>query len=526
MIVSWRTMGELKDEYNFNSLDPDKWEELCFALIHAKGHPVKTVNGRGGDEGIDAFIGTYENPSVVFQFKFFRDGWGSKQAKQIEKSFKDALEKRSAFQWVLMCSADPTPAAVKAFEALCAKHPDVEIKYVAGSEVKALLIETPEVRKRYFPDTQDQLEAISLLDGNRPIEMIQNGVRRLNNLVLDDRLSVRVIADGDDLTTIYEVRPNVTVEVPILKLESKSQKGRDALEALYHDGTPFTLSSSDVVLKPLINFPDDPGECESVACHSISGQPPTPLLLFSGDAEERPLSLYINLKTVRCGAEVGVRSNEGQDGCPIIMKFEYPIDLDSAAVRPAIQVDIRPHYEGCTVKSALKGARFLAELSATKRLGMCDPNGDADDATYYTFADLDVQEAWEDQATFFEALYRVCQFFEINPIVDESYITSVFADSLRRFVQKLDLLGKELKGSLSFMLVKVDDGQLTESVNQGASSFVVDESIWIDLFGDRYTAAVRTVSQGVATCTKVDEGIICEIRGTHTVFMSPSTGGD
>ena len=23
MIVSWRTMGELKDEYNFNSLDPE-----------------------------------------------------------------------------------------------------------------------------------------------------------------------------------------------------------------------------------------------------------------------------------------------------------------------------------------------------------------------------------------------------------------------------------------------------------------------------------------------------------------------
>ncbi len=152
--------------------------------------------------------------------------------------------------------------------------------------------------------------------------------------------------------------------------------------------------------------------------------------------------------------------------------------------------------------------------------------GDADDATYCTFADLDGQEAWEDQAAFFEALYRVCQFFKINPIVDESYVTSDFADSLRRFVQKLDLLGKELKGSLSFMLIKVDDGQLTESVNQGVSSFVVDESIWIDLFGDRYTAAVRTVSQGVATCTKVDGGIICEIRGAHTVFMSPSNGDD
>ncbi len=336
-------MGELKDEYNFNSLDPDKWEELCFALMHAKGYPVKTVNGRGGDEGIDAFIGTYENPSIVFQFKFFRDGWGTKQAKQIEKSFNDALEKRSGFRWVLMCSADPTPAAVKAFEALRAKHPDVEIEYATGSEVKALLIEMPEVRKRYFPDTQDQLEALSLIDGNRPIEMIQNGVRRLNNLVLDNRLSVRVIADGGDLTTTYEVRPDVSEEVPILKLESKTQKGRDALEAFYHDGTPFTLSSSDVVLKSLIIFPDNPGECESIACHSISDQPPTPLLLFSGDAEEQPSSLYINLKMVRRGAEVGVRSNEGQDGCPIIMEFEYPIDLDSAADRPAIQVGIRPH---------------------------------------------------------------------------------------------------------------------------------------------------------------------------------------
>lgn len=65
-------MAELKDDFDFNTLDPDRWENLCFALVHAKNPLVRTVNGHGGDEGIDAYVGSFGEPVEIYQFKFCR----------------------------------------------------------------------------------------------------------------------------------------------------------------------------------------------------------------------------------------------------------------------------------------------------------------------------------------------------------------------------------------------------------------------------------------------------------------------
>lgn len=69
-------MAELKDDFDFNTLDPDRWENLCFALVHAKNPLVRTVNGHGGDEGIDAYVGSFGEPVEIYQFKFFKNSFG------------------------------------------------------------------------------------------------------------------------------------------------------------------------------------------------------------------------------------------------------------------------------------------------------------------------------------------------------------------------------------------------------------------------------------------------------------------
>jgi len=480
---------------------------------------VKTVDGHGGDEGIDAYVGSFDAPSVIYQFKYFRKTFGSDQVRQIKKSLEAAFSKRRGFRWVLMCSADPTPAATRALETLREEHPGVEIEYVFGSEIRAKLIETPKVRKRYYPDIQDQLEAAYLANGSNPLELIHKDARLLNNIIIDDRLKATVTTDGRNLMTVYELRPGVDEEVPLFRVESKTKRGYEALRALYRDGTPFTLSPDDVSLNPLVVFPDVPGGCDSIVACSLPDQRPASILLYPGDAEEWQTPIFVTLKTVKCGVEVGVRSNEEQQGCPIAIELEFPVCFNPHEMPTKFHVNIRPRYEGCTVKTARKGACFLAKLAETGRLGLCNPNDDPEDASYCTFKDLDVRDTWGNQAAFFEALYRVCQFFGANPVVDDSFKTEEFFDALVCFNQKLDMQGKELKGVLSFKAAGVNEERLREVDELGESALVFDETAWVDLFGKRYEAKVRIVSKGILTYTEVDGEPACEIEGKHCLYL-------
>lgn len=269
---------ELKDEINFNSLDPDRWEQLCFELIHTQDPLVQTVNGHGGDEGIDAYLGPFETPTVIFQFKFFRETFGVKQVRQIKDSLERALSRRSGFKWVLMCSADPTPDAQRALDELKETYAAVEIEYLFGSSIRARLIETPKVRKEYYPNTHDHLEAISLMDGHNPIDVIWNGTKRLNDVGGDDRFKTTVIADESSLTTVYELRPTVKESVPIFRVKSKTRRGYEALMALYRDGSPFALTPEDIEFKPLAGLPNDFEKCSIIRACSIPEQRPSLLV--------------------------------------------------------------------------------------------------------------------------------------------------------------------------------------------------------------------------------------------------------
>lgn len=510
-------MTELKDDFNFNTLDPDRWENLCFALIHTKNPFVRTVNGHGGDEGIDAYVGSFEAPAVIYQFKFFKGSLGKTQVKQVRDSLDAALAKRRDFKWILMCSKDPTPEAMRALDALKDEHSDMSIEYHFAAEIAAMLIACSKVRKEFYPNIQDQLEAISLQAGNKPIEMIRNGAKRLNDVVCDDRLQATVITDGNVTTMVYTAKPGITEEISLFNVKAKSEVGFAALKALQREGKPFALSPDDIDFKPLIPLPDDEGECVSVSAFSTPDEHPSSLLLYTGDANTSA-PLYVTLKTVRLGTEIGVRSNADQEECPIKIELEYPILVNDKTVRATdFRVNLTPRYEGHTVKAALKGARFLAELAKSRRLGLCSPYGDPEDTTYCTLADLDVGDTWERQVVFFEALLRVCQFFGIDPVLDSSYRAEDFFNGLAYFTKKLDMKDRSWQGTLSFTLVDYKKDTLHSPEEDCA--FVIDETPFIDICGIHCEARVRYVSKGKLKSKEKDGGLVCDIVGEHTIYM-------
>lgn len=509
-------MAALKDDFDFNTLDPDRWENLCFALIHDKNPLVHTVNGHGGDEGIDAYEGSFEAPIAIYQFKYFKNSFGKPQVKQVKDSLDAALDKRHGFKWILMCSKDPTPNAMRALNELKEEHSDVAIKYYFASEIAAMLIESSKVRKEFYPNIQDQLEAIALQSGNRPIDMIRNGMKRLNDVVCDDRLQMTVITNGNATTMVYTAKPGVTEEISLFNVKVKSEAGFAALKALQREGKSFTLSPDDIEFDPLISLPEHEGKCVSVSAFSIPDEHPSTLLLYAGDANAP--CLYVTLKTVRLGAEVGVRSNADQKECPIKIEFEYPVSVDGkTAMTSAFHVNLTPMYEGHTVKIALKGAQFLAELAKSRRLGLRGLYGDPEDISYCTLTDLDVGDAWERQVAFFEALQRVCRFFGIDPVLDSSFHTKEFFDGLVYFTRKLDMENRSWPGTLSFTLV--DYKKDTRCSPDDEHAFVLDETPFMDICGIHCEARVRYVSRGKLTSEEKAGGFACDIVGEHTIYM-------
>lgn len=80
------------------------FEKICAQLLHAQygdnAHSIRTSQ-RGA--GIDILVGDFSAPIVNYQCKFFLDGVGNSQKKQIRDSFKRAISATTykMKKWVL-----------------------------------------------------------------------------------------------------------------------------------------------------------------------------------------------------------------------------------------------------------------------------------------------------------------------------------------------------------------------------------------------------------------------------------------
>ena len=138
------TGPESSRELNFSS--------LCNRLVLMMDPGAQPVEGKGGDEGIDTFIGDFDGNCIVFQHKYFVSTLSQSQRRQITKSLDTALKgKRQVHTWVLMLAKDLTPAEIRWFGRLQAAYPSTKLEWWGKTKLQDLLGKHPEVARDYQP---------------------------------------------------------------------------------------------------------------------------------------------------------------------------------------------------------------------------------------------------------------------------------------------------------------------------------------------------------------------------------------
>lgn len=515
-------MTSIKDDNNFRSLDDARWEELCYLLFKEEYVGLHRVDGSGGDEGIDAYVDTFDNPRIVFQFKFFPNGFGPQQVRQIKGSLEKALEKRSGFRWILACSAEPTPAARRALDKLIENHQDVEIEILGEGDMKSKLLKHPAVCRCFYDDGMETLKGVLSLGDMDPLKRAREGVRIYNDSIIDERFQATVTTDGKSTVIAYSPHPDFADVPPTFSIQLKSKSAAEAYKQLITQGIPLELSGEDVTVgdSELPGVPMNDWSLQSLKIIPHCEPRPTQLRFYSSKEANNHQTLFIELRTEREGTECIVRSNSQQKNAPVAFQLATPasFSLEDATVKPTI--NIAPQFIGNQVATALKGARFLGQLSKTGKIGISYVDDDFAEASFLTLEDLTGCEIWAHQLAYIEAIGRVCRFFEINPVIDDSLYDEDFLDTIRYLDEKIANQGKNIEGTVTFTFEAINQ-EFVCSIQGKEKASVVANLDWRGrVFGNAIAARIRVTACGSHSINPTDNGKwLFSLCGSYCCFI-------
>lgn len=512
-------MSVTNDSIDFRALSQDQWEDLCFDTLVFEYPGLRRIDGSGGDGGVDAYVGEFSSPDIIFQFKHFKKGFGAPQKKEIERSFNTASGSYDLPHWILVCSEDPTPAMQNWLDEFKTKRNGTKIEYILGSEMRAKVINHPKVRKQYFPNIQDTLESLSSEPPHNPLAAAARDVRVYNDVLLDDRFTATVTTDGETETVVYSLKPWVKEPVPAVKLRIKTPQGAQAVEGLIKEGHSFELGTDDIGLTSLIDPSLHDADIVSIKAFSLPQTHPAALSIFAGDDPAKSYPLHIELKTVREGSEVLVRSNAGQNTAPIAITMTFR----QAAPLKNCTVSIAPRFMGKTVRQAARGARFLRRLDETKTLGIAEENSDLEDASFMALGDFSDDLPWRYFGDLFDAIDATCRLFCINPTVTEEIDNPDFVASMLEFGRKVMRVGTEIEGSVSFELSE-ENADLEEKAAAHEQICVVVDQVWNGMvFGEACSADVRIAAKGLLEQVDSDQGNLFKIVGSYYYYIQAAS---
>lgn len=94
----------------------ENFEDLCTLLIISKYPNAKQIDGRGGDLGVDTFIGEFEGLIHIFQHKYYLGKLSASQKKHITESFLVACIHHDVYEWTLCIPINFLPSEQKWFQ--------------------------------------------------------------------------------------------------------------------------------------------------------------------------------------------------------------------------------------------------------------------------------------------------------------------------------------------------------------------------------------------------------------------------
>lgn len=226
--------SEIRGPHNSARSD---FEALVAELLAAE-LGAQAINGTGGDQGVDCYLGKFGGEITIFQAKYFLDTLKPKQRREIKHSLTRAQENHRLHRWILCIPKDPTPSERTWFDSLA---PNVE--WWGETKLRSLLDKHGALAKRFFPD-----EEVA-----KRIGALESEVRRLRrNVLVSSRLNSRELSRADFIPYLYEAEKLCRlVETDLRTLQDENVSAPvDFCELYVYLNSDPTL----VVSQPLVDF--------------------------------------------------------------------------------------------------------------------------------------------------------------------------------------------------------------------------------------------------------------------------------
>jgi len=269
--------------FDFESLDWQKFEKLVNQVLLRVDTRIKPVNGAGGDQGIDCFIGEFSGKKEVYQHKFFCKTIGPSQRRQISNSLKTARTKHKQMsKWTLVVPKTLSPSEHTWFEEFQKKNKDVEISLMDDTRINDVLLKNKDIADKFFPISKIEREMKRM---NEKWNKVTKSLKEEGDVVWKHDLAPRVKQMGICRLTIvgatseelakriyvmYPNEPKSSFGITNFKLRDKERiarlifkKGRTALQLEADADEPFYLlypriTSVDITIR---DIPDTSNAC-------------------------------------------------------------------------------------------------------------------------------------------------------------------------------------------------------------------------------------------------------------------------
>lgn len=150
----------------------ENFELLLCQLLSQELNAI-SVDGKGGDDGIDCYTISSKGDLQIFQMKYFIQRLNPSQKNQIKSSFEKVLGNSKLKKWILCIPHDHTPAEKKWFDSL--NSSSIKIEWWGETKIRNLIAKYPKIAIHFFPEDP-------IISG---IQKIRNEINQLNQPIGD-----------------------------------------------------------------------------------------------------------------------------------------------------------------------------------------------------------------------------------------------------------------------------------------------------------------------------------------------------
>ena len=135
----------------------ENFSALCKRLLVRLFPEAKPVDGSGGDEGADVYVGEFNGECHVYEHKYFLNRIRASQRRQIERSLNTAIKKHNLVAWTLMIPTELNPAEIKWFQKLKRTYPNITIDWWGKNKLNDLFSQHKDIVDDFQPKPSVQV---------------------------------------------------------------------------------------------------------------------------------------------------------------------------------------------------------------------------------------------------------------------------------------------------------------------------------------------------------------------------------